>query len=144
MIVPLITLRSWEIPVHICSVLHIVQREMFAGAHFHGVTRGASSRNFRVFNFCTCLTWDHTQIFVEPRPTPPGTCLPGTHHTLFQITFKLLRKTTLYSSNAMRSCVLCYFGLLFWCELSLASSLCRLLSSDAPNGFVCLSYRGGC
>ena len=76
MIVPLITLRSWEIPVHICSVLHIVQREMFAGANFHRVTRGASSRNVRVFNFFTCLTWDHTQIFVEPRPTPPGTSSP--------------------------------------------------------------------
>ena len=37
-----------------------------------------------------------------------------------------------------------YFGLLFWCELSVASSLRRLLSSDAPNGFVCFSYRGGC
>ena len=51
---------------------------------------------------------------------------------------------TLCSSNAMHRCVLRYFGVLFWCELSLASSLRLLLSSDAPNDFVCFSYRGGC
>ena len=47
-------------------------------------------------------------------------------------------------SNAMHRCVLRYFGLLFRCELSVASSLRRRLRSGAPNCFVCFSYHGGC
>ena len=46
--------------------------------------------------------------------------------------------------HATHRCVLPYFGLLFSCELSVASSLRRLLRSGGPNGFVCFSYRGGC
>ena len=46
--------------------------------------------------------------------------------------------------HAMHRRVLRYFGLLFRCELSVASSLRRLLRSGDPNGFVCFSYRGGC
>ena len=46
--------------------------------------------------------------------------------------------------HAMHRCALCYFGLLFRCEVNVASSLRRLLRSCTPNGFVCFSYRGGC